>query len=66
MSELDCLSDETWAVLEPHLPKNRPGTPSGRPSGDQRHPACVVIRVPVEGLPPPSMITESALLFGRG
>ena len=27
MSELDWLSDEVWAVLEPHLPKNRPGTP---------------------------------------
>ena len=25
MSELDWLSDEAWAVLEPHLPKNRPG-----------------------------------------
>ena len=27
MSELDWLSDEAWAVLEPHLPKNRPGAP---------------------------------------
>lgn len=25
MSELDWLSDEAWAALEPHLPKNRPG-----------------------------------------
>ena len=27
ISELDWLSDEAWAVLEPHLPKNRPGAP---------------------------------------
>lgn len=27
MSEVDCLSDEAWTVLEPHLPKNRPGAP---------------------------------------
>ncbi len=27
MSELDWLSDEAWAVLEPHLPRNRPGAP---------------------------------------
>lgn len=27
MSELDWLSDKAWAVLEPHLPKNRPGAP---------------------------------------
>ncbi|WP_408886837.1 IS5 family transposase [Lichenicola cladoniae] len=27
MSELDWLSDEAWTVLEPHLPKNRPGAP---------------------------------------
>jgi len=27
MSELDWLSDEAWAALEPHLPKNRSGAP---------------------------------------
>ena len=27
MSELDWLNDETWAVLEPRLPKNRLGAP---------------------------------------
>jgi transposase len=27
MNELQWLSDEAWAVLEPHLPKNRPGAP---------------------------------------
>ena len=27
MSELDWLNNEAWAVLEPHLPKNRPGAP---------------------------------------
>ncbi len=27
MSELDWLSDKAWAVLEPHLPKNRLGAP---------------------------------------
>ena len=27
MSELDWLSEEAWAVLEPHLPKSRPGAP---------------------------------------
>ena len=27
MSGVDRLSDEAWAVLEPHLPKNRPGAP---------------------------------------
>jgi len=29
MSELDWLSDEAWAALEPHLPKNRPGARRG-------------------------------------
>ncbi len=27
MSELNWLSDEAWAVLEPHLPTNRLGAP---------------------------------------
>lgn len=27
MSELDWLSDQAWAVPEPHLPNNRPGAP---------------------------------------
>lgn len=27
MRDLFWLSDETWAVLEPHLPKNQPGKP---------------------------------------
>ena len=27
MNELDWLSDAAWEVLEPHLPKNRPGAP---------------------------------------
>ncbi|WP_372044728.1 MULTISPECIES: transposase [Tistrella] len=27
MSQLFWLSDEQWAQLEPHLPKNQPGAP---------------------------------------
>ncbi|MCQ8278913.1 hypothetical protein NFI95_10680 [Acetobacteraceae bacterium KSS8] len=27
MSDPDWLSDEAWAALEPHMPKNRPGAP---------------------------------------
>ena len=27
MRDPDWLSDEAWAILEPHLPKNRPGAP---------------------------------------
>ena len=27
MSELEWLSDEAWALIEPHLPKGRPGAP---------------------------------------
>lgn len=27
MRDLFWLSDEAWAVLEPHLPKNQPGKP---------------------------------------
>jgi transposase len=33
MSDLWLPSDEAWTVLEPHLPKNRPG---GRRSDDRR------------------------------
>ena len=27
MSDVDWLSDEAWAVIEPHLPQGRPGAP---------------------------------------
>ncbi len=27
MSDLFWLSDEAWAALDPHLPKNQPGKP---------------------------------------
>lgn len=36
------LSDEAWAAIEPHLPRNQPGgAPGGRSAGDLGHPARV-------------------------
>lgn len=42
------FSDEAWAKLEPHLPRNLPGPARElRPADFERHHACAQKRVPV-------------------
>lgn len=57
MGVLFWLSDEQWATIEPHLPKNQPGA---RRVDDQwvlfRHPPCPQDRLPVVRLSPKPMV----------
>ena len=43
------LSDEAWAAIEPHLPKNQPGAPGRRAPGDLRHHAHTEVRQTLPG-----------------
>jgi len=36
MRHLERLTDEQWALIEPHLPKERPKPKGGRPAADDR------------------------------
>jgi transposase len=52
MSGSEWLSDAAWAVIEPHLPKGRPGAPRVDDRRvHQRHPARAALRLPLERLP---------------
>jgi transposase len=51
MSGLDWLSDEAWAVIEPHLPKRpAPARIACAIGDDQRHSASAALRVPLARL----------------
>ena len=38
MRQLERVTDEQWALIEPHLPKHKPGKKGGRPRAPDR--AC--------------------------
>jgi transposase len=51
MGDFFWLSDEAWAAIEPHMPKNQPGARRVDDRRvDQRHRACSQDGLPVAGL----------------